>query len=141
QAEAQISKNIFRNGRLQASVSRNFRSDFNLFQIGFTIDFPGTRSTSSASISSSGASYNQNVIGSVGFDSQAGNILFSNRQQVGRSSLGLRLFIDENNSGHYEKGEQIIKNEAVRISRSGRTNIHDDGTIYISQLQPYHQMN
>lgn len=141
QAETEISKYIARNGRIRASFSRNFRGDFNFFSLGIILDFPGVRTTSTLNSSRSGASFTQNVLGSVGFDHNTDDITFSNRQQVGRSSMSVRFFVDENNSGTYEPGEEIVKNNALRIDRSGITRMNSKGTIHVSQLQPYNQIN
>lgn len=141
QTDLQISRNIFDRGRIQASFSRNFRGNFNLFSFGITLDFNSTRTSSTIRSSRDGTSITQNVLGSIGYDNNNNNTIFSNRQQVGRAATAVRLYVDENNSGTYESGEQVIKDNAVRIGRSGVTNMAESGVIYLSQLQAYNRMN
>lgn len=141
QSDLQVSRNIFNNGRIQASFARNFRGNFNLFSLGVTIDFNGTRTSTTMRSSRDGSSFTQNVLGSVGYDDNTENVIFSNRQQVGRAATSVRLYVDKNNSGTYDPDEEVIKNNAVRIGRSGVTNMTDNGIIYLSQLQAYNRMN
>lgn len=141
QAEAQIARSIFENGRIQASLSRNFLSDFNFFRLSLSIDFPSTRLSTTSRSSSDGTTVTQNLTGSMGYDKNANNLTFSNRQQVGKSGTSVRLYVDNNNSGTYDTGDEIIKNNAVRVTESSNSQIGRDGTIYISQLQAYRRVN
>lgn len=141
QIDLQVSRSIFENGRIQASASRNFIGNFNLLSLGLTIDFKATRTTSTARSTRNGASFSQNVLGSIGFDDQNKKVIFANRQQVGRSATSVRLFVDNNNSGFYDEGDEIVEENAVRIGRSGVTNLGRDGIVHISQLQSYNRIN
>lgn len=141
QSNIQLSRNLFDSGRFQASYSRNFRNDFNLFSVGLTFDFNKVRSSTTLRSSRGEATLNQNILGSIGYDHQNQNTIFSNRQQVGRAGSAIRLFVDNNNSGTYDEGDDIIEQNAIRIGRSGTTNQSEDGIIYAGQLQAYHQLN
>ena len=141
EAEIQASRSIFEKGRLQASFARNFAAGFNYFNLGLTIDFSGFRSTSTARNVRNRSSFTQNIRGSIGYDDYNRDFVFSNREQVGRSATSLRLYVDANNSGTYEEGEDVIRDEAVRISRAGVMSSSGEGILRFSQLQAYHRIN
>lgn len=141
EAELQASRSVFDNGRIQASFSRNFLGDFNYVNVGLTIDFNAFRSTSTARNIRRESSFTQNIRGSVGFDDFNKDVVLSNRQQVGRSATSLRLFVDSNNSGTYDRGEEVIDDEAVRIGKAGVTTTSKNGILRFSQLQAYHRVN
>ena len=141
-AEIQISRNIRRTGRLQISMGRNFAGDFNLFRLGFTIDFSSVRSVTTVRSSRSSTTLTESLRGSIGYDPSNKNTIFTNRQQVGRSGTAVRLFVDQNNSGAYEYDQdELIPENAVRIDRAGGIPVTKDSIHYLSQLQPYRQYN
>ncbi|MDX1671126.1 MAG: hypothetical protein R3211_02200 [Balneolaceae bacterium] len=139
--DLQFSRNIFDTGQLQASFSRNFLGDFNLFSLGITFDLKPVRSSSTYRNTDGASVLSQNFRGSIGYDSHTDDVIFTNRQQVGRSALSARLFVDENNSGRYEQGETIIQDNAIRIDRSSIYRQDRYGTIRFSQLLAYNQIN
>lgn len=141
QAEGQISRDIFQNGRIQASYSRNFLGDFDILSFGITFDFNKTRSSSSYRRSQSGTFISQNFLGSIGYDQYGKDIVLSNRQQVGRAASSVRLFVDNNNNSTYDEGDEPIEDNAVRIGRSGVTQTAGEGIVRLSQLQAYNQVN
>jgi len=141
EAELQASRSIFEQGRLQASYARNFAGRFNYINLGLTIDFNSFRSTSTARNIRSQSSFTQNIRGSIGFDDYNKDFVFSNREQVGRAATSLRLYVDSNNSGSYDEGDDIIQEEAVRIGRAGSKSSSDEGVLRFSQLQQYYRIN
>ena len=139
--ELQFSRNITQNGRIQIAGGRNFIGGFNLFRFTFTLDFNAFRTNTSIRSTRNTTTLTQSARGSVGYDSNHNRFLYTNRQQVGRSGVAVRLFVDNNNSGAYEEGDNLIADNAVRIDRAGGTRFSKDGISYISQLQPYRQYN
>jgi hypothetical protein len=140
--EFQVSRNIRQMGRLQIAAGRNFIGGFNLFRFSFTVDFSAIRSVTTVRSTRTTSTFTQSLRGSIGYDSQNKKTLFTNRQQVGRSGTAVRLFVDNNNSGSYEPGEdELIPENAIRIDRAGGISVSKDGVHYISQLQPYRQYN
>jgi len=141
QAEVKLSRSIFQIGRIQAAFSRNFIGEFNFLNVGLTLDFNAFRSTSTVRNVRNQSLMTQNIRGSIGYDDYNKDVLFSNRQQVGRSATSLRLFVDANDSGDYDEGEQVIDDEAVRIGRAGVSTSSNEGVLRFSQLQSYHRIN
>ena len=139
--ELQFSRNITQNGRIQIAGGRNFIGGFNLLRFTFTFDFNAFRTNTSVRSTRNSTTLTQSARGSVGYDSHHNKFLYTNRQQVGRSGVAVRLFVDNNSSGVYEKGDDLIADNAIRIDRAGGTRFSKDGISYISQLQPYRQYN
>lgn len=137
----QISRSIFRQGRLRVSYGRNFVGDFNTLEASFTFDFNRTRSTTTARSSRNSANLRQNVRGSIGYDDYYNKMIFENRQQVGRSAASVRMFVDRNDSGSFDEGDELIRANAVRLDRSGQTRLHDDGIVRVTQIQQYYHDN
>ena len=140
-AELQLSRNITRRGRMQFSAGRNFIGDFNLFRFSLTFDFNAIRSNTTVRSTRNSSTLTQSLRGSVGYDSNHNNVLFTNRQQVGRSGVAVRMYVDNNNSGSYDEGDELIPDNAVRIDRAGGNSFTKEDVHYISQLQPYRQYN
>ena len=139
--ELQFSRNITQNGRIQIAGGRNFIGGFNLLRFTFTFDFNAFRTNTSVRSTRNSTTLTQSARGSVGYDSHHNKFLYTNRQQVGRSGVAVRLFVDNNSSGVYEEGDDLIADNAIRIDRAGGTRYSKDGISYISQLQPYRQYN
>jgi hypothetical protein len=139
--EVQLSRNFMQRGSAQLAFGRNFLGDYNLLRFSFTFDFNNFRSTSSFRSTRNSNTFSQSVRGSVGYDSHNNKILPTNRQQVGRSGVAVRLFVDNNNSGTFDEGDVLIDQPALRVDRAGGTTFSKDGISYISQLQPYRQYN
>ncbi len=140
-AEFQLSRSFLQQGRFQLSAGRNFVGNFDFFRFGLIFDFNRIRSTSTARTTRGNFVATQSIRGSAGYDSKNRNTLFTNRQQVGRSGVAVRLFIDNNNSGTFDEGDELIHDRAIRIERAGGRTEMKNGINYISQLQPYRQYN
>ncbi|MEX2456624.1 MAG: hypothetical protein WD381_04880 [Balneolaceae bacterium] len=140
-AELQFSRSFLQQGRFQLSAGRNFVGNFNFFRFGLTFDFNRVRSSTTARSTRGNFNATQSIRGSAGFDSNNKNTLFTNRQQVGRSGVAVRLFIDNNNSGTFDDGDELIPERVIRVERAGGRTEMKNGINYITQLQPYRQYN
>ncbi|MEX0889944.1 MAG: carboxypeptidase-like regulatory domain-containing protein, partial [Balneolaceae bacterium] len=69
------------------------------------------------------------------------NVKLNNRQQVGSAALAVRLFVDKNNSGSYDDGDELLPNNAIRIERASGAIFYENGISYLNLLQPYRQYN
>jgi len=139
--EFQASRSILQRGRLQLTAGRNFLGDFNYASASLSIDFDSFRSNSIARSTRDRSSLTQSVRGSVGYDSGNQRVVTGNRQQVGRSAVAVRMFVDNNNSGEFNDGDELIEETAIRIERAGSAVRTEKGITYLSQLQPYRQYN
>src|SRR5699024_7083925 len=60
-----------------------------------------------------------------------------NRQQVGRGGASFRLFVDEDGTGKYKPGDELIDANAISLKRSSGSLFKKDGVIYLTQLTAY----
>ncbi len=140
-AELQVSRRAFQDGRIQLSAGRNFVSDFNYFRLNLNINFDRVRTTSNVRVNRGVATTTQGIRGSVGLDSENDRLMLTNRQQVGRAGLAVRMFVDNNNSGAYDEGDELLTENALRIERAGGFIRNVDGIHYATGLQPYRRYN
>lgn len=139
--ETLFSRSIFKKGRLQFSYGRNFKSGANSFRFNFVIDFGKVRSNSTVATVGENFTATQNLRGSIGYDSNYKNFLFTSRDQVGRSGTAIQLFVDNNNNKKFDDGDDPIPEGIVRVGRSGTSSVQKNGVLYYTQMQPYFQYN
>ena len=132
-----LSQTLFKNGRFTLGYDRELIRDVSQFQIGFLYDFNSLRTSTQYSKRSNGYAFQQGFSGSLAYDPAGKSILPSNRDQITRSGATVRLFVDTNENGIYDAGEEIVPAKAVRLDRSANILIGSDGILRITQLQSY----
>lgn len=137
----QFSQTVFKTGRFTVSFDRDFLNRTNRFQFGFLYDFQAFRTSTQMNVNQKrfdiDYGYSQTFSGSIGADLRNGMILPTNRDQVGRAGITVRMFIDENNNGIWDKNEVIVPARAVKLDQSATMIIGSDGLLRITQLQNY----
>ena len=126
---------------MQFSYSHDFQRQFQSFELGLNFDFNSVRSSSRFRSSGGRTSFSETVRGSIAFDGNNREFVYDNRQQVGRSGISVRMFVDENDSGIYEKNERIIPGNAVRLLNSSSRQVTKSGISRLTQLLPYRRYN
>ena len=140
-AELQLSKNVIRNGRLQlGGVYHFFDRTFN-GQLSFILDLRRVRSTTNVNTQGANVIARQNFTGSIGWDMDNRNIMLSNRHQAGRAAASVVMFVDNNNSGQYDHGDQLLPYRAVRLDQPAQMEVGRDSILRITQLQSYFRYN
>ena len=140
-AEVLLSQNVFDQGRLQLSYGRNFAGDYNSLRFNLVVDFDKIRTSTTYSNIRGSGNLTQNVRGSIGYDTNYDNFIFTSRDQVGRSGTAVKLFVDNNADGDFGDDDDPIAGNALRIQRSGATSTVKNGVIYYTQMQPYFYYN
>lgn len=138
-SELQISKTIKRTGRFNVNIGYNYIFQNMTFDAGLIIDFNSVRSTSTFRIMGEHTSFRQSLNGSIGMDIPNAHVALSNREQVGRASASLLFFIDNNGSGKYDDGDELIPKKAFKLDRTAISVIGKDSIIRLNQLQSYHK--
>jgi hypothetical protein len=77
------------------------------------------------------------LVDSLALDNQSDKLLLSNRDQVSRSGISVRLFVDQNENGVFDAGETIIPAKGIRLDKSANMLLGSDGILSITQLQSY----
>lgn len=140
-ASLQFSQTVWKIGRLNLSYDRDVLRKANLFNVGLLLDFQAIRSSSQALVVYQNRQLNVNTqqqfTGSVGADLKNGRIMPTNRDQIGRAGVVIRLFIDENNNSKYDKGEPLVGANCIRLDQSATMVLGSDSLLRITQLQSY----
>jgi len=131
-----LSQTLFKRGRLTLGYDRDLIQGMSQFQLGFLYDFNFLRTASQFNMSGDNFSLQQSFSGSLGYD-PIGNIIPNNRDQVNRSGVAVKLFIDGNDNGIHDEGEEIVPAKAARLDRSATAVMGSDGIVRYSQLQSY----
>ncbi len=140
-SDIQVTKSIRRDSRVNLNAGYDYRLGQLYTRLGFIMDLASVRSTTNVDLSGGRSMVRQNFRGSVGLDQNPGRVLPNNRNQVGRAGASVILFVDNNNSGKYDEGDDIIPHRAIRLDRSAQISVSPDGVIHISQLQSYFRYN
>jgi hypothetical protein len=132
-----LSQTLVKNGRFTLGYDRALVRDQSRFQVGFLFDFNSLRSSTQYSKGTNGHAFQQGFSGSIAYDPAADMIIPSNRDQVNRSGAAVRLFVDSNENGLFDEGEEIVPAKAIRLDRSANILMGSDGILRITQLQSY----
>ncbi|TVR43426.1 MAG: hypothetical protein EA394_01170 [Bacteroidia bacterium] len=137
----QMTRSLRQWGRVNLDVSYDFRNEQTQMRLGLIMDLASFRSTTNLDLRNDRAVIRQNLRGSLGFDRNPDRVVASNRNQVGRSGASVILFVDNNNSGTFDEGDEIIPYRAIRLDRSAQIFVGRDGIVRINQLQSYFRYN
>ncbi|WP_353329865.1 hypothetical protein [Bacteroides sedimenti] len=141
QSEMELSHSAFKTGRFNLILGYSHLTKKVNAQLGFTLDLNKVRSTTTLNSSEGGTWVRQSLNGSIGWDMLNNKTVFSNRQQVGRSAASVLLFVDNNNSGQYDEGDQLLPYQGVKLDRSSIMEVGRDSILRLSQLQSYYKYN
>ncbi|HRZ97131.1 MAG TPA: hypothetical protein P5084_06210 [Paludibacter sp.] len=141
QSSIELSRTILKTGRLNLIFGYNHMINSLNTQVGFTLDLNKLRSTTLVNMVGNQVTARQSVNGSIGWDMQNKKLNASNRQQVGRSAASILLFVDNNNSGHYDAGDQLLPCRGVKLDRTTTMEVGRDSILRLSQLQSYYKYN
>lgn len=139
--ELQLSKTVFKTGRLNLGGVYNYISKTVSIQLGFTLDLNKVRSATTVNSLNKQITARQSLSGSVGWDMPNRRLVLNNRQQVGRSAVAVLLFVDNNNSGTYDAGDQLVPCRGVKLDRTATMELGRDSILRITQLQSYYKYN
>jgi hypothetical protein len=137
----QLSRTLFRNGRLNINLGYNFPQKSLMTEVGFTLDLNFMRSTTTFNSVGSATALRQSLSGSIGVDARNGKIQPSNREQVGRAAVSVVSYVDNNNSGKYDKDDEILPFNSVILDDPATAKVGRDGVLRLTQLQSYYRYN
>ncbi|MGY6557755.1 MAG: hypothetical protein ACXIT9_00565 [Nitritalea sp.] len=134
---ASLSQTLFKRGRLNLNYDRQVASGSNLWQVSFFYDFTPLRFINQSTVRGKQVSTSTSVFGSVAYDPSNRQPYFTNREQIGLSGAAFRMFIDENDNGVYDEGEEVVPAKGVRLNLSANAALGKDGILRVTQLQSY----
>ncbi len=131
-----IDRGVFDLGYLTLSIERTFLDKRLTAQLDFRYDLPFAATRLSIIGSNRDISLDQTMHGTLSFDEATGDLLVGNRSSVGRGGVTVRSFLDENNNGTFDPGEQAVPNLDVKVT-GGRVVEGEKGVTRIMDLEPY----
>ncbi len=131
-----LSRSFLRDGRIQMSATHIFPTKNTTFFFTISFDFKYVRTSANTRVSSQTWSTNQSIRGAVAYEPRYNLLWFDNRSQVGRSAVIADLYIDGNDNGIKDEGEESIKGNILRFQGAGSRYQSVKGyTIYTQMLQ------
>ena len=134
---AELKKQVFKKGFVQASFDHNFKTNSSYLQIGFRYDFETISTGFSSSFTKNQASFSQSASGSLIYEPKADFIDFNNKISVGRASMKFIPFLDTNGNGKRDPNEPLVIGIQIILNGGGRQINSKDGTTIITGLEPY----
>jgi hypothetical protein len=143
-ASAQFSKTFTNQIFFQLFVERTFIVQSSVIGVRVSYYFPFARLQAVAAKPTDGLYYRQSVSGSTLFSSSTGDIYFQNYpNRVGLGALVVQPFLDLNNNGQKDEGENSISRMRIRaatqttLKRLQRLNEEQMGTLSALPYQSY----
>ena len=137
----QYIKNFNQRLKFQTFINRDFSRSISSVEVSLSWDVNVVRTNTSVRTVGPSTAFNQTIRGSMALDRNNGQFIWDNRQQVGRSGMSVRMYVDDNSSGAYEVGEEILPGNALTIERASSRQVVKNGIPYLTQLQPYRRYN
>ena len=109
-------KQIFDHGALKLSYENNFAINLRNIQVGLRYVFPFAQTSASANLSNSNASFVQTARGSLLYDGKTKLYVASNLTGVGKGGIVIRPFLDLNNNGKRDPGEERVSGLSIHMS-------------------------
>lgn len=139
--ELQLSRTIMKTGRLNFDASYEIQTKILYTQIGLTFDLKKVRSTTTINSTNDNVSLQQSLSGNIGIDAPNSHLVLNNRQQVGQAAVAIILFADNNNSGKYDEGDELLPYRGINIDRTATIIVGKDSILRLTQLQSYYKYN
>lgn len=137
----QVARNLGKRGRFTLDADRNLLNNQTMLRLGLVIDMQAIRSNTQATAGGSNYTLQQTLSGSTGLDAPNRRMVATNRNQVGQAAASVVAFIDSNNSGQFDPGEEVVPLRNINISGGSGHHTGNDGIMRISQIQSYWRYN
>ncbi len=135
----ELSKNVHQYVRVAVAVERDFVNRFSVLSLQIVADLPSTRSTSNAQVQNGEAWFTENLSGSIGYDKEYDRFVFNNLEWVGHSAASMRMYVDNDNNGICDSGDEVIKGGTVTLRQAVSSEVSGDGIAREWNLLPYTQ--
>lgn len=134
-----LSRSFLRDGRFQFSLTHIVPTKVTAFFLTVSFDFKYVRTSANTRITTQNWSSNQSIRGAVAYEPTHDLLWFDNRGQVGRSAVIADLYIDNNDNGVKDEGEQPIPGNILRFQGAGSRFHAVKGYAIYSQMLQYRQ--
>lgn len=135
--KAEISKSIFKDTQLRASIEQNFKYDRFYLNFGINIGLGFSRLGLSGSMGNNQRAFSQHLRGSLNHTAGENELFFDDMGSLGRASVLFEPFLDGNGNGIKDKGETTIKGLEVYSANGGKKKYLESGSITFMGMEPY----
>ncbi len=135
----QASKTFAQVFQFNLGVTHNVAAHLTTVEAGLIMDLDVTRESSVFDVSSGTSTSRHSLYGSVGVDRN--RVSFSNREEIGKGGVDVILFVDNNDNGVYDAGDELIPAKGVKLDGMGKVELGSDSVIHVSQLESYFRYN
>ncbi len=132
-----LEKHLFKNGFMNLSYERNFKSDFSNIEVGFRYELPFAQTGFSARRSNGSTTLVQSASGSLMMDAKTDYVGATSRVSSGKGGMVLLPFLDLNCNGQREPGEPKAYGLNVHLNGGHIETSEKDTSIRVLDLEPY----
>jgi len=136
-----VSKTFMQAFQFNLGFAHNFAGSTTSMQAGLIMDLNFTRASSAVDVSNGRSASRQSFYGSAAVGHNSSMPFLTNREQIGKGGLDVVLFVDNDNNGAYDAGDELIPAKGVKIDGMGKIEQKRDSVIRVSQLQSYFRYN
>ena len=136
-AKCGMEKRLFKNGFMNLSYERNFKSDFSNIELGFRYDLPFAQTGFSARRGNGSTTLVQSASGSLMMDAKTDYVGASSRVSAGKGGLVLLPYLDLNCNGQREPGEPKAYGLNVHLNGGRIETSEKDTSIRVFDLEAY----
>ncbi len=133
----QINKIIHRRTQVSLNLESNLLTHRLNLLVGVVFDLKHIRTTTRLEGTPTDAMFQQNFVGSVGFDLPNRSLFFSNHELSDKAAVSVIFFIDNNNNRIFDPKEKVIPARSIRLNQAAAMEMGRDSILRISQLQNY----
>lgn len=135
--KTEISKSIFKDTYLRASIEQNFKYDRFYVNFGINIGMGFSRLGLTSSSGNNQSTFSQHLMGSMSHIAGENSLVFEEIGSLGRASMLFEPFLDVNGNGKKESGETNIKGLEVYSAGGGKKQYLESGSIIFTGMEPY----
>jgi hypothetical protein len=132
-----LEKHLFKNGFMNLSYERNFKSDFSNIELGFRYELPFAQAGFSARRGNGSTTLVQSASGSLMMDAKTDYVGATSRMSAGKGGMVLLPYLDLNCNGQREPGEPKAYGLNVHLNGGRIEASEKDTSIRVFDLEPY----
>jgi hypothetical protein len=122
---------------LSASYQKSLLSKRNYLSISLTYNLPFSRMGISSSYSDGVFNFSENASGSLAFGGEDTYVKTGNNSAIGKGGLLLYPFLDLNQNGTFDKGEEVVLLSSVRVPGATAVISKKDSIIRVFDLNAF----
>ncbi len=140
-----ISHGLWHNSYVDYTIEKQLLGNRDLgASIQIRMDLPYFRSQTSHNRTGISNHFSQQLSGVIGYNSTLKTLLVSNAttySNLGAGAANIRVFVDMNDNGRYDEGEQIVEGVNIGVPQASVNSFRAGGMTQVYNLTPYTRYN